>query len=132
MLVLRRVLKLQALLWVMGSLPEVVAPRWFLVTVFQQAEYPDYAYVRSMGIMCVGFALMMVLVAQRLEVVWWWAWAFAVINCALATVCALTAMFGASEGSATLYWWILAGTNAAFAALLMLGLGRASQENPQV
>jgi hypothetical protein len=132
MTLLRRVLKLQAVVWTLGALPEIVAPRWFLVTLFGQPEYPDYAYVRSMGVACVGLAMMMVLVAQHVSETWWWAWLFALVSSALATVCGLTAMFGTPEGTAVAYWWILAAANVAFAVALLIGLARAGQEQPIV
>ena len=130
MIVLRRALKIQAALWALGGLAQVIAPRWFLVTVFRQVPYPDYAYPRSMGIACIGLAMLMVLVANRLDEVWWWAWAFAAVNAGLTTLCTLTALFGTPEGSATIYWWLLAGMNAAFGAVLLLGLARAEQTKP--
>jgi hypothetical protein len=130
MTLLRRVLYWQAALWTAAGAVEIAAPRWFLETVFRQPPYPDVAYVRSMGVMCVAFALLMVLVAQRLEDVWWWAWAFALTDAALATVSVLNAVLGPVEGSATTYWWLLGAGNVAFASGLMVGMARTGQERP--
>jgi hypothetical protein len=130
MTLLRRALYWQATLWAVGGLVEVAAPRWFLESVFSQPPYPDVAYVRSMGVMCVAFALLMVLVAQRIEDVWWWAWVFALTDAALATVAVLNALLGPVEGSATTYWWLLGGGNVAFGAALLLGMARTGQERP--
>jgi hypothetical protein len=130
MSLLRRVLYWQAALWAASGLLEVAAPRWFLETVFRQPAYPDLAYVRAMGVMSVAFALLMVLVAQRIEEVWWWAWAFALTDAALATVCGLNALVGPVEGSATTYWWLLAAGNLAFGAGLLLGMARTGHEKP--
>jgi hypothetical protein len=127
---LRRVLYWQASLWAASGLVEIAAPHWFLQTLFRQPQYPDLAYVRSMGVMCVAFALLMVLVAQRVEDVWWWAWAFALTDAALATICVLNALLGPIEGSATVYWWLLGGGNVMFAAGLLLGMARTGQERP--
>jgi hypothetical protein len=130
MTLLRRILYWQATLWTAAGILEIAAPRWFLETVFRQPPYPDVAYVRSMGVMCVAFALLMVLVAQRVEDVWWWAWAFALADAALATVCALNALLGPIEGAATVYWWLLGGGNVVFGAGLLLGMARTGQERP--
>jgi hypothetical protein len=127
---LRRVLYWQATLWTVAGAVEIAAPRWFLETVFRQPPYPDVAYVRSMGVMCVTFSLLMVLVAQRIEDVWWWAWAFALTDAALATVCVLNALLGPVDGSATTYWWLLGAGNVAFASGLLVGMARTGQERP--
>src|SRR5918992_3249222 len=100
MALLRRVLYWQATLWAVSGLLQIVAPRWLLETVFRQTASLDLAFVRAVGIMAVGLALLMVLVAQRIEEVWWWAWAFALTDAALATLAALHALFGPVEGSA--------------------------------
>jgi hypothetical protein len=130
MTLLRRVLYWQASLWTAVAVVEIAAPRWFLETVFRQPPYPDVSYVRAMGVMCVTFALLMVLVAQRVEDVWWWAWAFAFTDAALATICLLNALLGPIEGTATVYWWLLGGGNVVFAAGLLLGMARTGQERP--
>ena len=132
MALLRRVLYWQAALWAAIGLLQVTVPRWLLETVFRQPPMADLAYVRAVGVMAVSFALFMVLVAQRIEDVWWWAWAFAITDAALATVCALNALLGPVEGSATAYWWLLAAVNVAFGAGLLAGMARAGQEKPFV
>ena len=113
----------------MGLL-QIAVPRWLLETVMGQPPYPDVTYTRCLGVLCVAFALMMVLVAQRIEEVWWWAWAFALTDAALATVCALNALLGPVDGSATALWWALAAGDVAFGAGLLLGLARSGQEKP--
>ncbi len=65
------------------------------------AEQPpliDDAWIRALGVIAVVLALLMVLVAQRLEDVWWWAWAFVVLEAGTATVFVLHALFGLPEG----------------------------------
>lgn len=130
MALLRRVLYWQAALWTVGGSVEIAAPRWFLETLFHQPPYPDVAYVRSIGVMCVALALFMVLVAQRIEDVWWWAWIFALADAALATVSVLNALLGPVEGSATTYWWLLSIANVVFASGLLVGMARTGQERP--
>jgi hypothetical protein len=132
MTLLRRVLYWQAAAWTAVGLLEVAVPGWLLQTLFHQPAYPDLAYVRAMGVAGVVLALLMVLVAQRLEDVWWWAWAFALADAGLATVCGLNALLGPVEGSATLFWWLLAAANAAFGAGLLIGMAAAGNERPFV
>ena len=132
MSLLRRVLYWQASVWAAIGLVEIAAPHWFLQTLFRQPPYPDLAYVRSMGVMAVAFALLMVLVAQKIEEVWWWSWAFALTDAALATVCGLNALFGPVDGSATLLWWLLAAGNVALGAALLTGMAGAGDEKPFV
>jgi hypothetical protein len=132
MALLRRVLYWQATLWATSALLQLAAPRWVLETVFRQPVAPDVTYVRAMGVMAIAFALLMVLVAQRIEDVWWWSWAFALTDAALATVSGLNALFGPVEGSATTLWWLVAAVNVAFGAALLAGMARAGQEKPFV
>lgn len=132
MSILRRVLYWQAAAWALGSLPELLAPRWFLERLFDQTPYPDHAYVRAAGAMAIGLAMFMVLVAQRIEDVWWWSWAFVVVDALLATICVLSALFGPQEGSGTVLWWLLGGGNVAFGAALLVGMGVAGQEHPPI
>jgi hypothetical protein len=132
MTLLRRVLYWQAAVWAASGLLEVAVPRWFLETLFRQPPSPDLAYVRATGVMCVAFALLMVLVAQKLEDVWWWAWVFAITDAGLGTICALNALLGPVEGSAALYWWLLAAVNVVFGAGLLIGLAGAGEERPFV
>jgi hypothetical protein len=132
MALLRRVLYWQATLWAVGGLLHIAVPRWLLETVFRQTASPDLGYVRASGIMAVGLALLMVLVAQRIEEVWWWAWAFALTDAALATLAALNALFGPAEGTATAMWWLFAAGDVAFGAALLAGMARAGQEKPFV
>ena len=130
MALLRRVLYWQASLWTAIGLLEIAAPRWLLETVSRQPAIADLAYVRALGVMAVALALLMVLVAQRIDEVWWWAWAFALTDAALATVCALNALLGPVEGSATVVWWALTVGNLVMGAGLLVGMSRAGQERP--
>jgi hypothetical protein len=132
MALLRRVLYWQATLWTASGLLQLAAPRWVLETVFRQPVAPDVTYVRAMGVMAIAFALLMVLVAQRIEDVWWWSWAFALTDAALATVSGLNALFGPVEGSATTLWWLFAAADLGFGAALLAGMARAGQEKPFV
>ncbi len=129
MKLLRRFLYYQAAVWAGAGIAIAVAPRFVLVTVFAQPGYADYSYVRVSGILSLGMALLAVLVAQRIEDVWWWSWAFAITDAALVTVTALNALFGSVAAS---LWWIFALTNLALAAGLLYGMAQAGQEKPFV
>jgi hypothetical protein len=110
----------------------VIVPRWALVDVFGQVPYPDYSYVRVSGAAGIGLALLAVLVSRSLDSVWWWSWAFALTTALVATVTALDALFSVPSGAGHVLWWFFAATNAALAAGLLAGLGRAGQEKPFV
>jgi hypothetical protein len=127
---LRRVLYYQAAVWAASGIAIAIAPRWVLETLFGQVSSPDDAFVRISGAMAVGLALMMVLVAQKVEELWWWSWAFALTDAGVVTIAALHAVFGLPEGSGSLMWWLFAGVNAAFAAALLAGMAFAAQEKP--
>lgn len=132
MALLRRVLYWMAAVWAGAGLAVAVVPRWILVTLFDQVPAPDYAYVRTTGLMSIGLAAMMVLVAQRLEELWWFSWAFALTGAALTTLTAVHALFGLPDGSGALLWWIFAFANGAFTVGLLAGMARAGTEKPFV
>lgn len=127
---LRRVLKAQAALWAGFGVVLAIAPRWLIETLAAQPPVGDDAWLRALGVMAIVLALMMVLVAQRLEDVWWWAWAFVVLEAGTATVFALHVLFGLPGDAAGWWWWVLAGSNGAVGALELIGLGLAAQEKP--
>jgi hypothetical protein len=127
---LRRILKLQATLWAISGLALVFAPGWLTETVAGQPPLGDLAWLRALGVMAIVLALLMVLVAQRLEDVWWWAWAFVVLEAGTATVFALHALLGLPEGAAAWWWWTLAIGNGVIGALDIVGLGLTAQEKP--
>jgi hypothetical protein len=129
---LQRVLKLQAALWaVMGALL-VVVPRWLLHDAFGQPPMPEHAWIRAAGVMAVVLAMLMVLVAQRVSDVWWWAWSFALLEAGTATVFVLNAAFGLPTGADAWPWWSLGGVNVAFGALDLVGITAAGREKPIV
>ena len=127
---LRRVLNGQALLWALFGSAVGIAPRWVLESVAGQPPPSDDAWFRGLGVMAVVLALLMVLVAQRLEDVWWWSWAFVVLEAGTATVFALHVLFGLPDGASAWSWWLLACANGAVGALDLVGLGLAAQEKP--
>src|SRR6266545_6683512 len=90
---LKRALYLQAAVWAVAGLAFAVAPRFVLVTLFDQPR-PDAAWLRIVGIQAFGLAMLMVLVAHRIEDLWWWSWAFAVVTAGTAALVVLNAAFG--------------------------------------
>jgi hypothetical protein len=129
MSLLRRVLYWHAVVWTGCGVAIAVAPRWVLVSLFDQPVYPQYGYVRVCGVMSVGLALFMVLIAQRIEELWWWSWAFALVDVAIIATTALTAILC---NSPALLWWLFAGVTALLFAGVIAGLARAGQEKPLV
>jgi len=127
---LRRILKLQATLWAISGLALTFAPAWLTETVAGQPPLGDQTWLRALGVMAIVLALLMVLVAQRLEDVWWWAWAFVLLEAGTATVFALHALLGLPEGAAAWWWWTLAIGNGVIGALDIVGLGLTAQEKP--
>lgn len=132
MKLLRRLLKVQAGLWVLWSLAVGLAPRWVLESAFGQPVLDDYVWVRAAAVMGFVLALLMVLVAQRIDELWWWSWAFAVLEAGTATVFAVNALFGVPRGAPAWPYWLLAVVNGGSGAGLLVGMGVAGQEKPLV
>ena len=130
MKLLRRLLKVQAILWAAWGLLALVAPRWLVETVMGQPALGDAVWLQSIGVLSLVLALLMVLVSQKLDDVWWWSWAFAVADVGLGTVCVLHALFGLPEGAAAWPWWTLGAVNAVLGAGLLVGMADAGQEKP--
>jgi len=127
---LRRALYYQSATWTACGLAIAIAPRWALVSVFRQIPYPDYTYVRVCGAMSIGLSLLMVLIAQNIESTWWWSWAFALTDAAIATITALHALFGLPARSSGVLWWVFAGASLALGTGLLAGLAKTGQEKP--
>jgi hypothetical protein len=121
---------LQALVWAACGIAIAVAPRLVLVTMFDLPPLPDQGYVRIAGVFAFTLSLLMVLVARRLETLWWFAWAFVLATAGSAIVAALNAMFGLPDGVSPLLWWVFAGVSTAFAVGLLAGLAKTGTERP--
>jgi hypothetical protein len=130
MKLLQRLLKLQAAVWAIWGGAIMIAPAWLLESVMRQPPLSQYAWLRACGVMAIVLALLMVLVVQRIDDLWWWSWAFAVLELGTGTVFALTALFGVPAGAATWPWWALTFVSGALGAGLLVGLGYAGQERP--
>lgn len=127
---LRRTLYLQAAVWGALGLALALAPRLVLVTVFDQPRHEEYAWVRLFGVHDIALAMLMVLVAHRIEELWWWSWAFAFMTAITTTVVVLNAVFGLSPHQPALLWWLFSAVALGFSLSLLYGLFVASREQP--
>src|SRR5436309_14224433 len=127
---LRRVLYLMAAVNAVTGLALAAVPKLVVKTLFSQVPYPEYAWVRIVGVEAFGLAMLQVLVAHRAPDVWWWSWAFLIVEALVAVVAALNATFGLTAGSSAVLWWLIAGVNALFTAGLVWGIGRTAEERP--
>jgi len=128
--ILRRFAYLTAAVNAVVGLALAAVPKFVTKTVFSQVPYPEYAWVRIAGVEAFGLALLQVLVAQRAAEVWWWSWAFVIVEGLIAVIAALNAIFGLTAGSSSVLWWLIAGVNAVLTAGILWGLGRTGQERP--
>ncbi len=87
-------------------------------------------FVRLLGVETFIAAMFMVLVAQKVESVWWWSWAFVLADIAIAAVVIVHVLFGLQPGAAALRWWIVAATCLGFGAALLWGLFKGAQDQP--
>lgn len=130
MAILRRVLYIDALGSFLVSVSLSFAPGFMVTTVFGQPEYPDYAVVRLFAVCLFVLSLFMVLVAQRIEEVWWWSWAFVILEFGGAVVSTAHLAFGLPQGAAAWPWWLLAGASWALCFGFLWGLARTGNERP--
>jgi hypothetical protein len=126
--VLRRVLYLDAVVWTVTGILLALVPAWLLEDVFGQVAVGEYAWVRMAAVLGIGIAMLMSMVAHRIETLWWFAWAFVLTEGALALLAALNALFGLPEGSGAFLWWLFAAVSAGFAAAMLVGLAKAGLE----
>ena len=120
----------QAIVWAACGIAIAVAPRFVLVTVFDLPLLPDQGYVRVAGVFAFSLSLLMVLVARRLETLWWFAWAFVLATAGSAIVAASNALFGLPEGVSPILWWVFAAVSTVFTVGLLAGLAKTGTERP--
>ena len=130
MRILRRFLYLLAAVNAASGLALATVPQLVVKTLFAQVSSPEYAWIRIGGVEAFGLAMLQVLVAHRAAEVWWWSWAFVIVEGVVAVVAALNALVGLPTGSSSVLWWLIAGVNALFTAGLVWGIGRTAQERP--
>jgi hypothetical protein len=85
---------------------------------------------RLAGVAGFSLALLMVLVAQRIEELWWWSWAFVILGFGAAAVATVHAVFGLPLGAAAWPWWVWAAISWSLTFGLLWGLARAGVERP--
>ena len=128
---LRRLLKVQAGLWGLWSVATLVAPAWVVETLLRQPAFDAQVWLRAAAVMGGVLALLMVLVSQKIEDLWWWSWAFAMLEMGTATVFASARLVRTCPKASPAWpWWALALINGALGAGLLVGMGRAGQERP--
>ena len=129
---LRRVLYLQAALLFLAGTALAVAPTAVVPHLFgTPAELvAEPAWVRIAGVEAIGLSMLHVLVAHRVEQLWWWAWGFAVTTVGLAAVVLLNAAFGLSGMESKLAWWLFAIVLVGLSFGLLYGLFVSSREQP--
>lgn len=126
MSLLRRVLYIQAAANALFSVLAIAVPRYFMVSLLGQPQYVDYAWVRLVGVQSLAVAMLIVLVAQRIEELWWWTWAFVVVAFGTAAVTTLHAVIGLPPGAAAWPWWATGLFSWAIAFGLLRGIGIAA------
>jgi hypothetical protein len=131
MIILRRTLKAGAALLLITFVPLGLAPA-STIDLLGQQPVGDTAWLRLFAVAGVVLALLHVLVAHRIQDVWWWSWAFALFDAGVATVTILNAAFGLPKGSASAPWWVLGGASLVFLAFYLIGLATAGREKPFV
>ena len=130
MKLLRRVLLWQAALWAAFGVAMAVVPGTVLVDLFGQAAPVDAAFARLAGIAAFCLALNMVLVAQRIEDIWWFSWTFVVLEAGTTAVSLANALGARPTGSNAALWWLLTIVGVGFLGLLVAGLAKTGTETP--
>lgn len=127
---LRRVLYWEAAIWLVLGVILALIPKTVVVTIFDQALLSEYAWVRMAGIQAVALALLMVLVGQRVDEIWWFSWVFLIAVAGIAILAVVNAAFGVPQGSSALLWWLLSGLSVILVFGLAWGLASAGGEKP--
>jgi hypothetical protein len=132
MTLLKRVLYWQAALWASSGVVLFTVPGWLVEQVLSQPPVGDDVWLRAMGAMAVVLSLLMVLVAHHVDEVWWWAWAFVILEASTAGLFAVNAFLGLPDGAAAWPWWLIGGANAFLGTLEVVALARVGMERSPV
>ncbi len=100
------------------------------MSLFHQPPSTEEAWLRLVGVDSFGLAMVMVLVAHRIEELWWWSWSFALVTAGTAVVVVLNAAFGLAPGESSALWWLFSLVAAGFSLGLLYGLFVSSREHP--
>lgn len=123
-------LYLQAGAWAVAGVVLAVAPGASLALFSEQQLGHGDVWLRLLGIQTFGLAMLMVLVAHRIDELWWWSWAFAFANVLLAVAVVLHLAFGLAPDQSRVGWWLLAISTLCFAMGMLYGLFVSSRERP--
>jgi hypothetical protein len=132
MTLLKRVLYWQAVLWASSGVALLTAPGWLVERVLGQPPVGDDVWLRAMGAMAFVLSLLMVLVAHHIEEVWWWGWAFVILEASTAGLFAANALFSLPAGATGWPWWLIGGANAVLGAVEVVALARVGMERSPV
>jgi hypothetical protein len=127
MKLLKRVLYWEAGLLAVSGLLSASFPRWLLETVFAQPPSPE-VWVRVAGVQAMGFAMLAVVIGHRIEQLWWASWAYVITGALVAAVTAGYALFGLSDGTSAVLWWLMAVESVVVTAGLLVGLAQTGTE----
>jgi hypothetical protein len=128
---LRSILRLQAIMWAVSGLALATFPGAVSESLLDQAP-SETAWLRLLGICAVVLAAQMVLVARRLEDLWWWSWSFVILEAGVVLIAVLYAAVGLPDGAASWGWWLLAASGAALGVGDVVGLARTGTERSPV
>jgi hypothetical protein len=122
---LRRVLEAQAAVGAASGVLLLLLPR--TIATWTGLSLPGEAgWMRLAGIQALVISMLLVLVARRVEELWWWSWAFVIGDLGVATLALLKAALGATPGS-TAFWWATGVVHGTFGAGLLAGIARAGR-----
>ena len=127
---LRRALFAQATAWLLAGFALALIPGFVTGRLFGGPPHQEVAWVRLLGVQCVGLAMFMVLVANRAEQVWWWAWGFALVSVATSVLLLLNSAFGLGPHQSAAWWWVAALVATGLSLLLLYGMAAAGREQP--
>ena len=131
MTLLGRILRWQSIGSAICGLALVVAPGTIAERLM--AQPPTQAgWLRALGVAAIVLAAQMVLVARKLEELWWWSWSFVVLEAGVALAFAATALAGVPTGAPAWPWWTAAAISLGLAALDVAGLAKAGTERSPV
>jgi hypothetical protein len=128
---LKRTLYLQAALWTLAGIAIGILPKTMLHIMGQPLRLErEVAWIRLLGVESIGLAMFMVLVAHRIEEIWWWCWAFAFVDTAIAIVVLLNTGFGLEDNQSRAFWWGFSAVTVAFAFGMLSTIFVTSRERP--
>lgn len=132
MTLLRRILYWQAAAWFASGVLLTIGPGFVVELLLDQPPLGEDAWLRLGGVMAIALAAQMVLVAHRIEDLWWWSWTFAFLEAGTALVFLATGSIGLAEGAPGWPWWLLGAVNGGFALGGVAALARAGTERSPV